>query len=197
VTWPLHGLVLRTPDLELRGMTEADAAALEAVFPDDVGTDPALTDIGHPVLQSYWRAMGGWTPGAWELPFTVLHDGRLVGAQALEGKDFSLLRTVDTWSWLVPSARGRGFGRQMRAAVLSLAFGPLGAVRAVSSAYETNAASLGVSWRLGYVDNGVDLHRDGDRVVHMQRLRLDGRDWIPPVPVEIEGVEACLRLFGA
>ena len=197
MSWPLHGLVLRTPDLELRGMTEADAAALEAVFPDDVGTDPALTDIGHPVLQSYWRAMGSWTPADWELPFTVRHEGRLVGAQALEGKDFSVLRTVDTWSWLVPSARGHAWGQQMRAAVLSLAFGPLGAVRAVSSAYETNAASLGVSWKLGYVDNGVDLHRDGDRVVRMQRLRLDARDWISPVPVEIEGVEECLALLGA
>lgn len=196
MSWPLHGLTLTTPDLVLRGMTEADAEALEAVFPTDVGTDPALPDLGHPVLQAYWRSLGTWSPTGWALPFVVTHDGVPVGVQGLEGKDFRVLRTVDSYSWLVPSARGRGFGTQMRAAVLSLAFGPLGAVRAVSEAFETNAASLGVSWRLGYVDNGVDLHRDGDHMVRMQRLRLDARDWISPVPVEISGVEPCLTLFG-
>lgn len=195
--WPPHGLVLRTPDLVLRGMTEADAVALEEVFPADVGTDPDLIDIGHPVLQSYWRAVASWKPSTWELPLVVEHDGRRIGAQALEGKDFGLLRTVDTWSWLVPSARGRGFGRQMRAAVLSLAFAHLGAVRAISSAYSTNTASLGVSHHLGYTDNGVDLHRDGDQVVRMQRLALEAADWVPPFPVEVEGVAPCLPLLGA
>lgn len=196
MSWPMHGLRLTTPDLVLRGMTEADAEALEAVFPADVSTDPELVDIGHPVLQSYWRSVGSWTPARWELPFVVEHEGERIGAQALEGKDFALLRTVDSWSWLVPAARGRGFGTQMRAAVLSLAFGPLAARRAVSEAFETNAASLGVSWRLGYVDNGVDLHRDLDKVVTMQRLRLDARDWLSPVPVEISGIEECLPVFG-
>jgi RimJ/RimL family protein N-acetyltransferase len=196
VAWPLHGLALRTPDLVLRGMTEADAVALEQVLPADVDTDPALPDLGHPVLQSYWRAAGRWSLADWELPFAVEHGGELVGVQGLEGKDFGVLKTVDSYSWLVPAARGRGLGTQMRAAVLALAFGSLGAVRAVSEAFETNVASLGVSWRLGYVDNGVDLHRDGDQVVRMQRLRLDARDWIPPFPVEVTGLAPCLPLLG-
>lgn len=196
MSWPLHGLTLRTPDVVLRGMTEADAVALERVFPPDVGTDPALPDLGHPVLQSYWRAAGKWSVTDWDLPFAVEHRGELVGVQGLEGKDFSVLQTVDSYSWLVDPARGKGLGTQMRAAVLTLAFGRLGAVRAVSEAFETNVASLGVSWRLGYVDNGIDLHREGEAVVRMQRLRLDARDWIPPFPVEVTGLEPCLPLMG-
>jgi hypothetical protein len=36
---------------------------------------------------------------------------------------------VETASYLVTDARGRGFGQQMRAAVLALAFDHLGALR--------------------------------------------------------------------
>ena len=35
------------------------------------------------------------------------------------GNDFLALRTVDTSSFLIPSAHGRGYGKQMRAAVLA------------------------------------------------------------------------------
>ena len=197
MAWPPHGVVLTTPDLVLRGMTEADAVALDAVFPADVGTDPALPGLGAPVLRQYARSVSRWDVADWELPFAVVADGELVGAQALEGKDFGVLRTVDTWSWLVPSARGRGFGQQMRAAVLTLAFGPLGAVRAVSSALSDNAASLAVSRALGYVDNGVDAHRRDDGSPGLlQRLALDADGWVSPVPVTLAGAEALLPLVG-
>jgi RimJ/RimL family protein N-acetyltransferase len=61
------------------------------------------------------------------------------------GNDFLALRTVDTSSFLIPSAHGRGYGKQMRAAVLALAFGPLHAPAAITSAWHDNHASLGVS----------------------------------------------------
>ncbi len=43
----------------------------------------------------------------------------------------------------------------MRAAVLTLAFGPLAAEYAIGSAWSDNHASLAVSRALGYVDNGA------------------------------------------
>lgn len=195
MTWPPYALQLTTPSLVLRGMTEADALALAVVVPPDLEHHPALAHLSPAadVLQAYWRNAGMLTPSDWVLSLTVLRDGVPIGLQALEGKDFRVRRTVDTHSWLVPTARGRGLGKQMRAAVLALAFDGLGAAFAVTEAWADNAASLGVSRALGYVDNGVDVH-PGPRV--MQRMVLERSRWVAPFPVAIAGLEACLPLLG-
>jgi RimJ/RimL family protein N-acetyltransferase len=118
--------------------------------------------------------------------------------QALEGKDFRLRRVVDSYSWLVRDARGQSVGKQMRAAVLELAFRGLGARHAISEAYEDNDASLGVSHALGYKDNGRSVERRDDReeTVWSQHVLLAASDWSAPWPVTIEGLEPCLPLFG-
>ena len=56
-------------------------------------------------------------------------DGRPVGIQDVIAANFPVLRGVDTYSWLGIDHQGQGFGREMRAAVLHLAFDGLGAVR--------------------------------------------------------------------
>jgi RimJ/RimL family protein N-acetyltransferase len=195
MTWPVHGLTLRTPDLELRGMTEASATALAELVPPDLEHHPDLAHLSPAadVLQAYWRGAGLWLPSDWVLSLAVFRDGAPIGLQALEGKDFAARRVVDTHSWLVQDQRGQGLGKQMRTAVLSLAFGALGARRAITEAWSDNAASLGVSRSLGYDDNGVDLH-PGRR--EMQRLVLRAQDWAPAHHVEISGLEACLPLLG-
>ncbi|MGB8652080.1 MAG: GNAT family protein [Mycobacteriales bacterium] len=199
MTWPLHALVLTTPTVELRGMTEADARALSGVVPEGLEHHPDLPDLGSPakVLQAYWRQMGLWTPQDWVLPFAVHLDGEPIGVQALEAKDFAVRRTVGSYSWLIASARGRGHGKAMRAAVLELAFSHLGAQHAMTEAWEDNASSLGVSRALGYQDNGIDLVRRGDRVGRMQRLLLPAEAWRAPFPVEVSGLTACLPLLGS
>ena len=125
----------------------------------------------------------------------------MVGAQELEGTDFPLLRTVDTASFLVPEARGLGIGKAMRSAVLALAFEGLAADAAITSAWQDNDGSLGVSRSLGYRPNGEQLHaREGqglprDLMVH---LRMTRDDWFgrPRPAVEISGLDPCLPLFG-
>jgi RimJ/RimL family protein N-acetyltransferase len=206
--WPLFDLRLTSPDLALRPMTEADLAALAGLLPDDVEQDPAATayDVGDARTsrgivshQGYWRAYGTWRPSAWRLNFVVRAAGEIVGVQELEGNDFLTLRTVDSSSFLVPAARGRGYGQQMRSAVLALAFGPLQAQAAVTSAWHDNHASLGVSRALGYRSNGESLHARGDRVDVMQHMRLLRADWLASGSGErvlISGFEACRPLFG-
>jgi RimJ/RimL family protein N-acetyltransferase len=195
VTWPQHDLVLTTPSLVLRGMTEADALALAAVVPDDVEHSPHLPDVspGHKVLLAYAGQVASWRADDWVLPFTVLLDGVPIGLQALEGRDFLTRRTIDSHSWLVLSARGRGLGKQMRAAVLELGFAHVGAAYAVTAAWDDNSASLGVSRSLGYVDNGFEIHA-GPRL--MTRLVLPAGSWVCPVPVTVAGLEAVLPLLG-
>jgi RimJ/RimL family protein N-acetyltransferase len=206
--WPLFGLRLTTPDLELRVATESDQQRLADVLPADLETDPTLPTYGFDdprvsrgiaTLQSYWRAFGSWRPDSWTVPFTVFRDGELIGQQALEGDDFVRLRTVDSSSVLVAEARGQGYGKQMRDAVLAFAFGPLQAACAVTSAWHDNGASLGVSAALGYRPNGQRLQRRGDGVDVMMYLRLTREDWLARVdrpPVEITGFAACRPLFG-
>jgi RimJ/RimL family protein N-acetyltransferase len=206
--WPMFDIRLTTPDLELRHLTESDLDRLAAIVPADAEQDPALTTFagldpgtsrGVAVHQDYWRARAGWRPESWALSFGVFADAGLVGYQSLEGDDFATLRTVDSSSFLVPVARRRGWGKQMRAAVLSLAFGPLGARFAITSAWADNRASLGVSRALGYVDNGVSAHRRGGTAGAMTHLRLTREQWLTsgwPKQVDVVGVEPCLAFFG-
>jgi RimJ/RimL family protein N-acetyltransferase len=208
--WPVFDLRLRTADLELRPMTEADLTQLADELPDDLEQDPASTryDVADPrvgrgiiVHQGYWKYYGSWRPEAWRLNFVVRQAGQLIGVQELEGNDFLTLRIVDTSSYLVAAARGRGLGKRMRAAVLALAFGPLAAEVAITSAWHDNGASLGVSRALGYQPNGESrMERESglgvDVLIH---LMLKREAWLASGhgdDVEIDGFDSCRPLFG-
>jgi RimJ/RimL family protein N-acetyltransferase len=211
--WPLFDLRLHIDDLELRPMTEADQELVARTLPDDLELDPSATTYdgedprvarGRVMHQGYWKGYGTWHPDAWRLRFVVLRDGTLLGAQELEGNDFPVLRTVDSASFLVAEVRGQGVGKLMRRAVLALAFGPLEATAAITSAWHDNTASLGVSRSLGYQPNGMSLERrrgpsGQDAPDTMVHLRLTREDWDASGAagsVRIEGFEPCRRLFG-
>lgn len=206
--WPLFDLRLRTGALELAPMTEADLGEVAAALPDDLELDPRATrydlpeNVARGVIahQTYWKTLGTWSPQDWEVLFCVRRGHDLLGVQGLEGRDFPVLRTVDTSSWLVERARGSGVGKRMRRAVLTLAFGPLQARAAITSAWHDNEASLGVSRSIGYLPNGESfLARDGgaDTLVH---LRLTRERWLSVGPgageVTIDGFEPTRPLFG-
>lgn len=207
--WPLVGLRLRTPLLELRWPSQADLDALAALAADGVH-DPAVqpfgvawTDVGpaeraRSVLQYHWSRWAAWTPADWRLELAVVRDGVVVGTQGLSGTDFAIRREVATGSWLGRAFQGQGIGTQMRAAVLALAFEGLDARYACSGAFEDNAASLGVSRKLGYADDGIELFTSRGRPVVSRRLRLDRAAWqaARTVPVELVGLEPCLPDFG-
>jgi RimJ/RimL family protein N-acetyltransferase len=208
--WPLLDLRITTRDLVLTPLTEGDLAEVVRALPDDVEQDPRATTYGLDdrtqrgvvVHQEYWRSYGTWTPQAWRFHLAVRRGDRLVGLQELQGDDFPTLRTVDTSSWLVPDERGAGVGKAMRRAVLALAFGPMEALAAVTSAWHDNHASLGVSRSVGYLPNGESLlARDGGGDTRLH-LRLTRDDWLagkavgPADPVEIDGFDPCRPFFG-
>ena len=135
--WPLFGLVLRTPRLELRVPSLEQLAALAELAEEGVH-DPAempflvpWTDLppgprGRSVMQYQWRPWGELTPERWSLELAVLAGGEPVGIQGIGGTDFAVTREVHTGSWLGRRHHGRGIGTEMRAAVLHLAFAGLG-----------------------------------------------------------------------
>ena len=203
--WPLSRLRVRTERLELRLPTGDELLELAALAPEDLETDPAwatppgaANPTATAVLQWYWRALGEWRLDHWRLPLAVWCESELVGFQELEAERFRSLATVESSSWLVAKARGLGVGKEMRAAILNLAFAHLGARVATSGAWESNGPSLGVSRALGYADNGWFLHDHLGRVgrqrrVILEREQWDGSRW----PTAVTGLDACRSWFGA
>ena len=105
-------------------------------------------------LQHHWGLRARWTPDAWQLNLMIELDGAPIGSQSIHAERFSVLRSVDTGSWLGREFQGKGYGREMRAAVLAFAFDALGARLATTEAFLDNLASVGVSRSLGYEENG-------------------------------------------
>lgn len=206
--WPLFGLRLRSGEIKLRHVREIDLPHLATIQPDDYEHDPraeafqgldAAQHRARLVYQDYWRSVGTWSPASWSLAFVVEQEGAAVGVQLLEAEDFLAVRTVDSGSWLARSVRGRGIGVAMRMAVLGLAFDHLGAHAAVTSARRDNGASLGVSQRLGYRDNGVSLNASGSGLTELEHMRLTTADWQSSsrrTEVHVTGLEPCLPWFG-
>lgn len=208
--WPLYGLVLRTPRLELRLPSPQELAALGELADDGVH-DPAVMPFTVPwtdqppgvraraVLQHHWAGLAAVTPAKWTLALAVLADGEPVGFQDVGATDFAVLREVHTGSWLGRRHHGRGTGTEMRAAVLHLAFAGLGAGHATSAAATDNPASRGVSRRLGYAEDGIERVAVRGAVSTHVRLRIDRAAWAAhrTVPVQVDGLEPCRELLGA
>ncbi len=207
--WPLAQLRLETPRLELRVPSEADLTALAALAALGVH-DPLVqpftvpwTDVSPPerargTMQYQWRQWGLWTAEKWGLELAVVHDGTVLGIQSVAADNFAVLREVSTGSWLGREHHGQGIGTEMRAAVLYLAFAGLGAEHAVSSAFIDNPASLWVSRKLGYANDGIERQVSRGQPAVIQRLRLDRDTWqaTQKVPVTIHGLQPCLHMFG-
>jgi RimJ/RimL family protein N-acetyltransferase len=209
--WPLFGLCVHTPRLELRYVDDELADELAdlssrapihdpATMPFSVPwTDIPVDERSRQSLQHFWGGRASWTPDDWRCPMAVIIDGDVVGAQDVGAKHFRVTRSVTTGSWLTQTRQGTGIGKEMRSAILHLAFEGLGAERAHTSAYHDNLPSLGVTRALGYEPNGefVEPRRDGaDLQLHFLMTR---ERWLERRrdDIRIEGLEPCLELFGA
>jgi RimJ/RimL family protein N-acetyltransferase len=207
--WPLRHLVLRTPRLELRpdadaGLLELAEEAYRGVHPPEQmpflvpWTDAEPSELGRGVLQYYWGERSRLATDRWSIHFLVRHGGRVVGTQLVSGADFRIVREVRTGSWVGMRHQGRGFGTEMRAAVLAFAFDHLRAVRARSAAFTDNAASHRVSARLGYrADGSTWVARRGEPGENV-RLVLTPEEFARPGwTLQVEGVDACRAMLGA
>jgi RimJ/RimL family protein N-acetyltransferase len=206
--WPLFDLRLRTPRLELRLPADDDLLELMRVAREGV-VEEGQTFFAVPwhelpspaferqFLQHCWASRGSWSPTNWNLGLAVVADGQPIGIQDVMARNFSVRKTVATASWLGRAYQGRGYGTEMRAAVLALAFEGLGAELAESGYFTGNAASAGVSAKLGYVDNGEDICAVGHERAVERRLKVGRDTWRRDlVSVTIEGLDPCLKLFG-
>src|SRR5512138_905969 len=134
-SYPLLDVRVSTSALELRAATDdlldelapavrdGKTHAEPSPYDDPMSfyeTDPDLRVAKW--LRSIWRRRGAVEPDFWRLYFVVMVDGRPAGEQTVTGMRFATLGTVTTFSWLSSDFRGRGLGREMREAILHLAF---------------------------------------------------------------------------
>lgn len=205
--WPLFSLRLLTPRLELRlprleDLDELADRALDGIHDPgvmpfaDQWTDVPPAQLPAALIRFHLGTIAEWRPDRWNCAFAVFHQGRAIGVQELMTGDFAITREVRTASWLCRTHQGAGFGTEMRAAVLHLAFTHLRAQTAISTAFRDNPASLAVSRKLEYRPDGTTIHKVRNRQAVQQRMRLNRDDFIDPAPVDVHGLEPCLPFLG-
>jgi RimJ/RimL family protein N-acetyltransferase len=167
-------------------------------------TDAEPAERARSVLQYHWTCLGAWSPARWELNLVVVRAGTVIGTQSIGATDFAVLREVGSGSWLGRRYQGQGCGTMMRAAVLGLAFDGLDAQYALSEAFTDNPASLAVSRKLGYREDGISRQVVRGKAAELRRFRIDRATWQARLEardaligsVTIEGLEPCLPMFG-
>lgn len=207
--WPFFGLTVTTPRVTLAYPTDAMIADL-VTKAEDIHS-PDWSPFSGPwslkpaekratsIVQFQWNARASLTPEKWQLPFAVVVDGEVVGAQDVFATDFNKRRVARTGSWLGRPHQGTGIGTEARRAILFLIFEGLGAQLAETEAFETNEASRRVTEKLGYQPNGETISvRGDDEVERSIQYRLERADWeeTRPDDIVIEGLEPCLPLLG-
>jgi len=204
--WPLFGLAISSPRLELRpardedlpGIVEAALSGIHdpAVMPFSVPwTDGTREEIIRNTVKHQWHLRAGVAPDNWTLNFVVKHGGVPIGMQSVGTHDFSVRKTVATGSWISRQHHGQGLGKEMRAAVLLFAFDHLGAEVAESGAAVWNHSSLGVSRSLGYTFTGIKrvVARPGE-LTEEQEVRVTPAEFKrPDWNVTITGLDAAKK----
>lgn len=207
--WPLYGLTIKTPRLELRLPREKEVAELADLagrgvhHPDErpfltPWTEGGPADRARFVLREHWSQLAAWSPAAWSLGLGVFGESRPLGMVTLRARDFLVVREVTTTSWLGLEHHGRGYGTEARTGLLTLAFDHFDARAALTEVFQDNHSSQRVSRKLGYEPDGISHDARGGEVVVSDRLRLTHDRWqaVSRPAVEITGLPGCRSSFG-
>lgn len=210
LSYPLLDLRVSTPFLELRAATDELLDQLApVVHAGKMNADPSPYD--DPIsfheddpdlrvakwLRSMWRARGNVDADRWRLNFVVVVNGEPVGMQDVIGVSFATFGTVTSFSWLSADHRGRGLGKEMRQAILHLAFEGLGAKEASSDAFVDNLGSNAISRALGYEPDGFDWATRRGEPARLNRWRLSRKTWEERrrTDIDLHNVDACQALL--
>lgn len=181
---PLLGLRITAGPVELRAVTDdlivplAELASAGIHDPDFMPFDTpwSLTppeEMPRSMAQFHWGQRAAFSVAKWGADFAVCYDGELVGSQGIGAHDYLITRSVETGSWLSRRYQGKGIGTVMRKVICAFAIDCLDAEQITSAAYADNPASLAVSRKCGYTENGQELrNRMGKRAV-LQRVVLE------------------------
>jgi RimJ/RimL family protein N-acetyltransferase len=205
---PLLGLRIVAGPVELRGVTDdliVPLAALAVAGIHDPNFMPFYTpwsltppeEMPRSMGQFHWGARAGFSSSRWTADLAVFYDGELVGSQGISTHDYLITRTAETGSWLSRRFQGKGIGTAMRQVICAFAIDCLEAAQITSAAYADNPASLAVSRKCGYTENGSELRvRMGKRAI-LQRIVLQPADLVRyEHELSVEGLGEFRRSIG-
>ncbi|GGC21430.1 succinyl-CoA transferase Rv0802c [Brevibacterium sediminis] len=201
--WPPFALHLRSGDMELSPVREADIPELAQIARGGVRRDgieaflvnwDSGTDeqVARSLAQYHWSTRGNFTVDEWTIEFTVRVNGRAIGVQGVTGRRFPLTRTVSTGSWLALPEQGCGYGTRMRRMIIEAFTRYFGAARFDTAYFDGNDASRRVSEKLGYSPNG-DRSAVGQNgtVLTEHRMVLRAEDYVhTDSDLQVTGAEA-------
>jgi RimJ/RimL family protein N-acetyltransferase len=205
---PLLGLRITAGPVELRGVTDdlvgplAELAIRGVHDPDYMpffvpwSTAPAA-EMPRNMAQFHWGQRAGFSVQKWAMDLAVFYDGELVGSQGFGTRDYLITRVGETGSWLGRQFHGRGIGTAMRKVICAFIFDHLGADYITSSAYSDNPASLGVSRKCGYRENGVSILNRMGKPATLQLVILEPGNLVRyEHSLSVEGVPEFRRSIG-
>ncbi len=206
--FPVLGLRIAAGPLELRGIADDDVAVLAELAlagihaPGEMPfavpwTDAPPEELPLRFAQYHWGNRASFSRERWTLDFAVRWAGEVVGTQGFFTRDYLVTRSGETGSWLGAAHQGQGIGTAMRQAICAFLFDHLGAEVVHSGAFLDNPASLAVSRKVGYVENGRDRRqrRPGERAEY-QALVLTPDRLVRGEPITVEGLAPVRRLIG-
>lgn len=206
--FPVLGLRIAAGELELRGISDDDAAALaelagQGIHPPErmpfstPWTDAPAEELPLRFAQWHWGTRSAFTRDQWTLNLSVRWEGVLVGTQGISTDHFLVTRTGETGSWLGREHQGRGIGTRMRQAMCAFVFDCLDAQEITSGAFVDNPASLAVSRKVGYRPNGVRrmLRRPGEWQLN-QLLVVTPDTLVRGPEMVVDGLAPVRRLIG-
>jgi RimJ/RimL family protein N-acetyltransferase len=181
---PLLGLRITAGPVELRGVTDdlivplAELASAGIHDPDFMPfyTPWSLTppeEMPRSMGHFHWGKRASFSVANWGADLAVFYDGELVGSQGISAHDYLITRTGETGSWLSRRYHGKGIGTAMRQVICAFAIDCLDAEQITSAAYTDNPASLAVSRKCGYTENGRELRTRMGKRATLQRIALE------------------------
>ena len=205
---PLLGLRITAGPVELRGITDdlfgplAELAISGIHDPDFMpfSIPWSLTraeELPRTMAQFYWGRRAEFSPGMWSAEFAVSWEGELVGTQGMTTSEYLVTRTAETGSWLGRRFQGRGIGTAMRQVICAFAVDHLDAECMTSGAFTDNAASLGVSKKVGYTENGRKRVARLGRPATLQKMALMPENLVRyEHPLVVDGLPEFRRSIG-
>ncbi|HEX4087771.1 MAG TPA: GNAT family N-acetyltransferase [Trebonia sp.] len=205
---PLLGLRITAGPVELRGITDDLLGPLADIAIRGIH-DPDFMPFGVPwsiapaeemprnLAQFHWGQRANFSPEKWSMELAVLFHGELVGSQGFGTRDYLVTRVGETGSWLGREFHGRGIGTAMRKVICAFIIDHLDAAFITSAAFADNPASLAVSRKCGYRENGVSVVKRMDKPARYQRLLLEPGNLIRyEHELSVEGVPEFRRSIG-
>jgi len=184
IALPLLGVRITAGPVELRGVTDdlimplAELASAGIHDPDfmpfyEPWSLTSAEEMPRCMGQFHWGQRASFSVAKWSADFAVFYDGELVGSQGISTHDYVITRTGETGSWLSRRYQGKGIGTAMRQVICAFAIDCLDAEEITSAAYTDNPASLAVSRKCGYTENGREFRTRMGKRATLQRIVLE------------------------